>query len=118
MRIIKNGEGYELIQLDQKLRNRVLTNLRKRNLTIMKQCVKDIRVIFGKDVLKLCDPSAIQIACALFEKLATKSFTELSQAETRVVHEIKEAGKMQRKAAEAEIDKEIAAEKHPGEEFD
>jgi hypothetical protein len=44
---------------------------------------------------------------ALFEKLASKSFTELFAAETKVTHELKETWKMQKRATDLEYYEEL-----------
>ena len=107
MRIIMNGSGYELIDLDRKLKNRVLCNLRQRNLRLMKDCLEDAFQLADDRRGDWTVIDVVTVAAALFEKLASKSFTELFAAETKVTHELKETWKMQKRAADREYYEEL-----------
>lgn len=107
MRIIKNGSGYELVELDRKLKNRLLRNLRQRNKTLMKKCIEDAEKLCAVPAFEASPYAVMTIATALFDKLASKSFTELCAAETRVTHELKETWKMQKQAANREYYEEL-----------
>lgn len=110
MRIVRNGSGYELVQLDRKLKSRLLSNLRKRNLRLMETCIRDACKVNEDNDFGFEPDGVCALAAALFEKLATKSFTELAAKETRVVHELKETWNAKKRLEDQEYNRELCEE--------
>ena len=98
MRIVAhmNGRGekeFELIELTEKDVHEIQKELRTKNLRIMAQTLKDADALLRGGPK---EPSPLSIACiagALFEKLATKQFSEEQKVLTKKVHYMKEEQK-------------------------
>ncbi|HUW35042.1 MAG TPA: hypothetical protein VM223_25810 [Planctomycetota bacterium] len=94
MRIIKNGNGFELVEIGKEVREKVLRGLEEENNGLMRRCLGAALEIREAEKSWL-DPAGVAIvAAALFDKLATRAYTALSDAETATVFHEKEAAKM------------------------
>jgi hypothetical protein len=91
-KIISTKSGYKLIELTPEEEKEVLEELRKKNKEIMRVCLGDAEEMLSPPKVPALLPAQIttKIATALFEKLSTQSFTEISSALDKKVFEIKE----------------------------
>ncbi len=80
------GEGYELVRLEPDEREIVLENLKAENTKLFKNCLAVASSVL-KGVSQDSD-AVIEVACALFGKLATSSYGVLRDAVDEKAHRI------------------------------
>lgn len=90
MRIIKTGNGYELVKLAPEDKLRLYERLGRENKVIMAQCIEDARELLKKDYLKYTPEMTCMVASALFAPLATKIYSVFQDALTVKVWNEKE----------------------------
>jgi len=86
-KIIRNGQGYEIVRLVPEEREKVLQALARENAGLFGVCLVDAAKAL--DGLTRDSDLVVQAACALFDKLATASYTVLADAVTEKAHRLK-----------------------------
>jgi hypothetical protein len=90
-KIIRNGEGYELVSLSHDEKLKLLKDLAKDHMACFDRCL-----VQAEDAMQtrgyMNEGAVIQVACAFFDKMATASFTVLSEALQEKTHSIKNGG--------------------------
>lgn len=116
MKIIRNGsKDWELMYLTRKEISRLRSNLRKRNVTLMKQCIKDAGNMLSADDYPDIVQARIQTAIQLFDKLAEKLYTVEMKKLTAKTFWFKESYKVAEQQAILDREKdqdEIMAQEH------
>ena len=91
MRIIRSGSGFQLVETTKEEKNAVLRELEEENKALMQRCLRTAVEVSRAEGMWL-DPAAVAtVAAALFDKLASKAYTALCDAETAKVFYEKEA---------------------------
>ena len=91
MRIIKNGNGFQLVEATKEQKDAVLRRLEEENKALMRRCLKAALEMGQAEKAWLDQEGVAIVAAALFDKLATKAYTALQDAETATVFHEKEA---------------------------
>jgi len=89
MRIIRNGSGFELVRLSRADTTRLRQKLRRDNRWLMHCCIRDAVKLVPKCEEDAAELGVVQMAVALFNKLATAFYTTVAEAETELTHDVK-----------------------------
>ena len=104
MKIIRNGQGYELVEITKDEQERIREELRQTNIQLMQQCIKDADEIAARFFGEYSNDAVGLIAAQLFDKLATKQFSEEQRVLTKKVHWMKEEYRAMDAAAQGQYD--------------
>ena len=99
-RIIRNGNGWELLTLSKEQKAKLLENLRAENNELMKQCIRDAIDICATCNGKSWTQAVGDVANSLFDKLATKSYSRFAEAEVVKTFNEKESAQLVKAVAE------------------
>ena len=90
-KIIRNGEGFELVRLSHDEQLEALRDLAEANGEDFQRCLIQAEAILQTRRYQNMG-AVVQVACALFDKLATASYTVLAEAVQQKTHSIKNGG--------------------------
>lgn len=91
MKIIRNGKGFELVEVTKDDQKKIREELRQTNVELMEQCIRDAdRIATAFFGIRYGNGTVALIATQLFDKLANKQFSEEQRTLTKKIHWMKE----------------------------
>ncbi|MBI2848938.1 MAG: hypothetical protein HYX88_02285 [Chloroflexi bacterium] len=83
--IYDKQSGFQRVGLNMQEEADVLQAIRDAHIKTMRECFEDAQVVLGRTA----PSNLVRIACALFERRATASYTVFQEFLARKVHELK-----------------------------
>jgi len=105
VKIIRNGKGFEPVEVTKDDQKRIRQELRQTNVELMEQCFGDAnRIVLAFLGAEYGDGTLALIATQLLDKLANKQFSEEQQTLTKKIHWMKEEFRASKETAQGQYD--------------